>query len=54
MREIAMAFIGSFGFAIIFNIQRKKLIWAALSGALGWAAYIIIFNMSESVILSTL
>jgi uncharacterized membrane protein YjjB (DUF3815 family) len=53
MKEIAMAFIGSFGFAIIFNIQRKKLIWAALSGALGWAAYIIVFNITHSVVFST-
>lgn len=53
MKEIAMAFIGCLGFAIIFNIQRKKLVWSALSGALGWAAYMIIFKATGSIIFST-
>lgn len=39
MKEFALAFLGSYCPAILFNIERKNLIWAGLCGAAGWAAY---------------
>ncbi len=38
--QLITAFIGSLGFAILFNIRGKKLIYAALGGLLSWAVYL--------------
>lgn len=38
--QLATAFVGSLGFAILFNIRGKKLIYAALGGLLSWAVYL--------------
>lgn len=48
MREFVLAFVGSYGPAILFNIERKNLIWAGLCGATGWAAYKSILTLSGS------
>lgn len=39
MRNFIFAFLGSYGPAILFNIEKKNLIWAGLCGAIGWTAY---------------
>lgn len=39
MLEIILAFLGSYFPAVLFNIERKNLIWAGLCGATGWMAY---------------
>ncbi|MDF2892346.1 MAG: threonine/serine exporter [Clostridia bacterium] len=39
MKEFVLAFLGSYCPAILFNIERKNLVWAGLCGAIGWAAY---------------
>ncbi len=38
------------GFSIIFNLPRKLIPYASLSGALGWVVYYIIQNHSSSFI----
>ncbi|HUV84502.1 MAG TPA: threonine/serine exporter family protein [Methanosarcinales archaeon] len=48
MKEIILAFLGSYGPAILFNIERKNLIWAGLCGAVGWTAYNSVFVLTES------
>ena len=53
MRDIVLAFFGSLAPSILFNINRKKLFWVGLSGAIGWAAYDRINNFTGQVILST-
>lgn len=50
MKEIVLAFLGSYCPAILFNIERKNLIWAGLCGAAGWTAYKVIVDLSGSVI----
>ena len=50
MKEIVLAFIGSYGPAILFNIERKNLIWAGLCGAIGWTAYRSVLDLSGSSI----
>lgn len=48
--QIVLAFGGSIFPAILFNIDRKKIGWAGLCGALGWVAYLIIYGESGSPI----
>ena len=38
--EIIMAFIGSLGFSILFNIRGNKLWYAALGGMFSWIIYL--------------
>lgn len=48
--QIILAFFGSVFPAILFNIDRKKLVWAGLCGALGWTVYQLIFYQTKSPI----
>lgn len=43
--QLAMAFLGSLGFAGIFNIEQKKLLPAAFGGLLAWAVYLVLGNV---------
>lgn len=47
--QLIMAFIGSLGFAGIFNIKKELLFPASLGGILSWAIYLItnIFSANE-------
>lgn len=50
IRQIILAFFGSIFPTILFNIDRKKIIWAGFCGAIGWATYLIVYKyMSSSV-----
>lgn len=40
--QLIYAFIGSFGFAMLFNIKLKRLLPASLGGMLAWGVYLII------------
>ena len=51
MKEIILAFIGSYCPAILFNIERKNLVWAGLCGAAGWATYKGVLTLSGRNIL---
>lgn len=51
--QIILAFFGSIFPAILFNIDRKKLIWAGLCGAIGWATYLAIFNFIHSIAIAS-
>jgi len=53
MTAILLAFLGSIAPSILFNINRKKLIWVGLAGAIGWAAFDWSNKLSGQVILST-
>ncbi|MEG0307312.1 MAG: threonine/serine exporter family protein [Clostridium sp.] len=53
MKQIILAFFGSIFPAILFNIDRKKLFWAGISGALGWGIYLIVFRYGESPIMAS-
>jgi uncharacterized membrane protein YjjB (DUF3815 family) len=52
MKELFFAFVGSYAPAILFNVERKNLIWAGLCGTVGWGAYEITYMLSERNILS--
>jgi len=48
--QIILAFFGSIFPAILFNIDRKKILWAGLCGAIGWTVYLLIFYETSSPI----
>lgn len=48
MKEILLAFLGSYCPAILFNIERKNLFWAGLCGAAGWMSYKAILTLTNS------
>jgi uncharacterized membrane protein YjjB (DUF3815 family) len=50
MKEFVLAFLGSYCPAILFNIERKNLVWAGLCGAIGWAAYKSTHMLTQSEI----
>lgn len=52
MKEVLLAFLGSYCPAILFNIERKNLFWAGLCGAIGWTAYKGIVVSTEQNILA--
>lgn len=39
--ELATAFLGSLGFALLFHVRREKLLLASLGGLLAWGAYLL-------------
>ncbi|WP_088189683.1 threonine/serine exporter family protein [Desulfosporosinus sp. FKA] len=39
--QIILAFIGSLGFSILFNIKGRKIWYAALGGMLAWMIYLL-------------
>ena len=41
MMELITAFIGSFGFALLFHVRREKLLLASLGGLLAWGVYLL-------------
>ena len=51
--QIILAFFGSIFPAILFNIDRKKLVWAGLCGAIGWATYLVVFNFMNSSVMAS-
>ncbi len=36
IKQIILAFLGSIFPVILFNIDRKKIIWTGFCGSLGW------------------
>lgn len=39
--ELATAFLGSLGFALLFHVRREKLLLASLGGLLAWVVYLL-------------
>lgn len=46
--QIILAFFGSVFPVILFNIDRKKIIWTGICGAIGWATYLAVYNGTHS------
>lgn len=40
--QIFTAFLGAFGFSVLFNIRRTKLLIASVGGALAWSVYLVL------------
>lgn len=52
MRNILLSFLGSFCPAVLFNIERKNLIWAGFSGTVGWLVYVATERMTGNLIIA--
>lgn len=46
--QIIAAFIGSLGFAILYNIRGKKLVFSSLGGFLSWSLFLLFGLLIES------
>ena len=46
--QIIMAFFGSLGFALLYNIRGRKLWYAAFGGLLAWSVYLLLRLWIES------
>ncbi|MBM7613905.1 threonine/serine exporter family protein [Alkaliphilus hydrothermalis] len=53
LKHLGYAFISTIGFAFIFNTPKAALLRSGLAGAFGWAVYIVVNQVSGSVVLST-
>jgi uncharacterized membrane protein YjjB (DUF3815 family) len=42
MTQILLSFAGSFCAGIIFNVRGRNVLWAGLSGAIGWMAFMLV------------
>lgn len=47
--QIITAAIGTLGFSIYFRVSEKNVIASTFGGALGWAVYLIIFELTSSI-----
>lgn len=43
--QLLMAYLGSLGFGILYNLRGKRLLFASLGGLLAWAVYLLV-NMA--------
>ena len=53
IKQIVLAFFGSIFPVILFNIDRKKIIWTGFCGALGWATYLLVFQYKCSPVMAS-
>jgi len=53
IKQIVLAFFGSIFPVILFNIDRKKIIWTGFCGAIGWATYLVVFGYKGSSIMAS-
>lgn len=45
--QLAAAFAGSLGFALLFHVRREKLLLASLGGLLAWGVYLLMGRVSD-------
>lgn len=53
LQQTVLAFFGSIFPVILFNIDRRKILWAGLCGAVGWIMYSVVFMNTGTPILSS-
>ncbi len=46
LMQFIVAFIATFGFAVLFNSPRTEVVYSGLTGALGWTAYKLIITLT--------
>ena len=45
--QLATAFVGSLGFAMLFHVKKERLLLASLGGLLAWGVYLLIGQVSD-------
>lgn len=51
--ELVFAFLGSFFPAVLFNVERKNIMWTGLAGAIGWLLFAITKDATASPAIAT-
>ena len=46
--QVIFGFLGSLGFAILFNVKGKKMIFASLGGLMSWAFFVVLSYLIPS------
>ena len=52
--QIVTAFIGCIGFALLFNMKKRQVIYSGIGGALAWCIYLFLADLMGGIFLSTL
>lgn len=52
--QIVTAFIGSLGFALLFGMRKRHLLWASFGGILSWGIYLAVFASRGNVFFACL
>ena len=52
--QLITAFLGSLGFALIFNLEKKYIVPGSIGGILCWGAYLLIDFISDGVFFPSL
>ena len=52
--QVLASFVGSFGFAVLYNLRGRKLCMAGISGMVSWIAYLVAWNEMPSVFAANL
>ena len=50
--QIVSGFIGSLGFAVLFNVRGKRLVAASLGGLFSWLLFVLIGKIVESEVIA--
>ncbi len=50
--QLITAFIGSLGFALMWNVNGKCILPASFGGFMGWGVYLLLFNVAHMPIFS--
>ena len=45
--QLATAFVGSLGFAMLFHVKKERLLLASLGGLLAWGVYLLVGQVSD-------
>lgn len=51
MLQVCMSFLGSLGFSILYNVRGRKLLLAALGGAMTWGLHLLLGSIVPNVAL---
>ncbi len=52
--QLITAVLGSIGFALLFRVRPKLMVSIGLGGFLTWGTYLLMFNLTEKIFLSSL
>lgn len=52
--QVITAGLGAYGYSILFNIRRDKLIYATVGGAVTWLIYILVSGIVPNIFLSNM
>ncbi|WIF95400.1 threonine/serine exporter family protein [Caminicella sporogenes] len=48
-KDFIFAFISTVGFSVFFNVPKKSIFYAGITGAVGWTVYLLIKNITQSM-----